>query len=188
MQLSQNEIISFSNYFPLLGSARNGDLMLRQSFTYQLASLAEDAVGPAGRLFERRFGLDVHELRVLRLIGDQPGVTFTTLAKQTRFERSATSRILSRLVKANLVEREIDDNDARQFRLHITSKGKALRERADPLSLEIEKLILSSLSQTEQKNLHHMLERLGAYLHTNFVSELERLYPDVTATKRKKKA
>ena len=162
--------------------------MLRQSFTYQLASMAEDAVGPAARLFERRFGLDVHELRVLRLIGDQPGVTFTTLAKQTRFERSATSRILSRLLKANLVQREIDDNDARQYRLLITTKGKALRERADPLSLEIEKLILSALSQQERKELHRLLERLGTFLHTDFIPELERLYPDAAAPKRKKKA
>lgn len=165
-----------------------GMSMLRQSFTYQLASMAEDTVGPAARLFEQRFGLDVHELRVLRLIGDQPGVTFTTLAKQTRFERSATSRILSRLVKANLVQREIDNNDARQFRLHITAKGKALRERADPLSLEIEKLVLSSLSQQEQTELRRMLDRLSIYLHTDFVSELERLYPESSSKKRKKKA
>lgn len=162
--------------------------MLRQSLTYQLASMAEDAVGPAARLFERRFGLDVHELRVLRLIGDQPGVTFTTLAKQTRFERSATSRILSRLVKAHLVQREIDEADARQFRLHITAKGMALRERADPLSLEIETLILSSLSPQEQKDLRRMLDRLSTFLHTDFVSELERLYPETSTTKRKKKA
>lgn len=161
--------------------------MLRQSFTYQLASIAEDAVGPAGRLFEHRFGLDVHELRVLRLIDDQPGVTFTTLAMQTRFERSATSRILSRLVKGKLVQRTIDDDDARHFRLHVTPAGKALREQADPLSLDIEALILASLSPGEQADLRRILDKLSGWLHTEFVPELERRYPDAAKPARRKK-
>ena len=152
--------------------------MLSQSFTYQLASIAENAVTPAARLFEHRFGLDVHELRVLRLIDDQPGVTFTVLAQQTRFERSATSRILSRLVKAGLVERAIDDHDARQFRLSATEAGKALRKRADPLSLEIEALILSALSGPEQAQFRKILDKLSLWLNVEFPPELERRYPD----------
>ena len=157
--------------------------MLRESLTYQLASISEDAVTPAARLFERRFGLDVHELRVLRLIDDQPGVTFTILARQTRFERSATSRILSRLVKASLIQREINDDDARQFRLHVTAAGKALRERADPLSLEIEKLILSALPQSEQVELRRILDKLSDWLKAEFIPVLESRYPDAAPTK-----
>jgi len=152
--------------------------MLGQSFTYQLASIAENAVTPAARLFEQRFGLDVHELRVLRLIDDQPGVTFTALAQQTRFERSATSRILSRLVKAGLVERAIDDHDARQFRLRATEAGKTLRKGADPLSLEIEGLILSALSEAEQMQFRTILDKLNNWLNVEFIPELERRYPE----------
>ena len=133
---------------------------------------------PAARLFEHRFGLDVDELRVLRLIDDQPGVTFTALAQQTRFERSATSRILSRLMKAELVERAIDEHDARQFRLRATEAGKALRKRADPLSLEIKTLILSALSDVEQAQFRRTLEKLILWLNEEFQPELQRRYPD----------
>lgn len=162
--------------------------MLRESLTYQLASISEDAVTPAARLFERRFGLDVHELRVLRLIDDQPGVTFTILARQTRFERSATSRILSRLVKASLIQREINDDDARQFRLHVTAAGQALRERADPLSLEIEKLILSALPQSEQVELRRILDKLSDWLQAEFIPALESRYPDAAPSKHSTRA
>lgn len=161
--------------------------MLSQSFTYQLASIAESAVVPAARLFEQRFGLDVHELRVLRLIDDQPGVTFTALAQQTRFERSATSRILSRLVKAGLVKRAIDDHDARQFRLRATDAGRALRKRADPLSLEIETLILSALTDAEQTQFRRILEKLNLWLNVEFQPELERRYPDAARKSSKKR-
>ena len=151
--------------------------MLRESVTYQLASFSEDAVGAAARLFRDRFGLNVHELRVLRLIDDQPAVTFTSLARQTKFERSATSRILSRLIKQGLVRREIDEADARHFLLHVTPAGKALREAADPLSREMESLFLSALSEAERAELRRMLDKLSVWLASGFPGEVKRRYP-----------
>ena len=152
--------------------------MLQQSFTYQLASISENAIKPAAQIFERRFGLHVQELRVLRLIGDHPGVNFTTLAAQTRFERSATSRILSRLIKSGLVRRELDEHDARQFRLFITDKGNRLLGRADPLSLELEDLILSALSPEERQQFRQALDKLSDWLEREFQRQLASRYPD----------
>lgn len=152
--------------------------MLKQSFTYQLAAIAEDAINPAARLFEQRFGLDVHDLRVLRLIDDQPGITFTRLSALTKFERSATSRILSRLVKAGLIRREIDTADARQYRLFATPKGRTLREGADPLSLDLEALILSALSNEERQQFRLILDKLSHWLNNEFSRELARRYPE----------
>jgi DNA-binding MarR family transcriptional regulator len=164
--------------------------MLQQSFTYQLASISENAIKPAAQLFERRFGLHVQELRVLRLIGDQPGVNFTTLAAQTRVERSATSRILSRLIKSDLVRRELDEHDARQFRLFITDKGTGLRERADPLSLELEELILSALSHEERQQFRRTLDKLSDWLEREFQGALARSYKEsgAGAAARRKRA
>ena len=54
--------------------------MLKRSITYQLASIAEDGIGKATRIFESRFGWNVYEIRVLRLIRATPGITFTALA------------------------------------------------------------------------------------------------------------
>ncbi|CCE03565.1 MarR family transcriptional regulator [Bradyrhizobium sp. STM 3809] len=166
-----------------------GPTVLRQSFTYQLASIAEDAISPAAKLFRKRFGLDVHELRVLRLIGDQPGITFTELAQRTRFERTATSRILSRLIKGALVRRELDERDARKFQLYITQTGDALRKRADPLSLELEGLILSRLSASERADFRRILDKLTNWLTLEFPAELKRLEDNYTTrgTRKAKK-
>lgn len=161
--------------------------MLRQSVTYQLASIAEDAVRPAARLFESRFGLNVHELRVLRLIDDQPGVTFTSLARQTKFERSATSRILSRLIKAGLVRREIDEDDARHFRLFSTQAAKDLRKDADPLSLEMETLLLSTLSDEERRELRRLLDKLSGWVKDEFEKELVRYSDQAPSSLKKRK-
>jgi DNA-binding MarR family transcriptional regulator len=152
--------------------------MLRQSLTYQLVSIAEDAVGQGGTLFKQRFGLDVHELRVLRLIDDEPGATFTALAAKTKFERSATSRILSRLVKSGLIRRRIDANDARHFRLFATPKGKALRIEADPLSLELEAMVLAPLSGDERRQFLAALAKLSDWVKGGFHAEMAKRFPD----------
>ena len=155
--------------------AESDRAMLQKSFTYQLASIAEDAITPAAKLFKQRFGLDVRELRVLRLVGDEPGVSFTELARRTRFERSATSRILSRLIKNSLIRRAIDDGDARKFQFYLTQKGEDLRKKADPLSLEMESLILSNLSGSERQEFRRILDKLTAWLADEFPIELAKI-------------
>ena len=155
--------------------------MPAQSFTYQLASIAQDAIGAAERLFVQRFGLTVHDLRVLRLIGDNPDTTFTWLTAATKIERSATSRILARLIKAGLVRREIDDTDARHFRLRITAKGRTLRGKADPLTEELETLILSSLDDDDRVRLMRMLNHRSDWLNTAFPQALASRYPELEA-------
>jgi DNA-binding MarR family transcriptional regulator len=162
--------------------------MLRQSLTYQLVSIAEDAIGQGAALFKWRFGFDVHELRVLRLIDDEPGVTFTALADKTKFERSATSRILTRLVKSGLVRRRIDDRDARQFRLFSTPKGRALRAQADPLSLELEALMLAPLSEAERQQFLGLLKRIADWVTGDFVGEMSRRSPSPERAKAARKA
>jgi len=152
--------------------------MLRQSLTYQLVSIAEDAIGQGASLFKQRFGLDVHELRVLRLIDDEPGVTFTALAANTKFERSATSRILSRLVNASLVRRRIDPDDARHFQLFATPKGRALRIEADPLSLQLEALVLAPLDAEERRQFLAALAKISDWVKSGFSAEMAKRFPE----------
>ncbi len=149
------------------------------SLTYQLAAIAGDAIGAAERLFVERFDLTIHELRVLRLIGDNPGTTFTWLTSATKIERSATSRILARLIKAGFVRREIDALDARQFKLRITAKGRNVRAKADPLTEALEALILSCLDEGERIRLTRSLNRISDWLNTGFPTELAKRYREL---------
>ena len=155
--------------------------MARQSLTYQLAAISEDAVGLADRMFKQRFGMHVHELRVLRLIDDQPGVTFTQLATQTKIERSATSRIVTRLIRAGYVRRKTDARDARQFQLTATARARALRERADPLTDEIEALVLSALPAARRRQFLEMLDALANWLQADFARLLAEHYPELAS-------
>ena len=152
--------------------------MLNRSLTYHLASIAEDGIGNATRIFEKRFGWNVYEIRVLRLVRDTPGITFTRLAQLTKFERSATSRILSRLIKAGLVTRTNSEKDARQFSLTVTQAGLELCEKADPLSLELEAIMLEPLSETQRDAFREMLSMLLPWVREGYVEKVRERFPE----------
>jgi DNA-binding MarR family transcriptional regulator len=152
--------------------------MLKQSLTYLLASIADEGIGRADRLFEQRFGWSVRELRVLRLVHDNPGITFTELARLTRFERSATSRILTRLIKAGLVRRVGVEADRRRFELSATAKGVRLCAKADPLSLELEELMLAPLTARQRAELLAMMERMRAWVEGGYAARIAERFPE----------
>lgn len=162
------------------------DPMLNRSLTYHLASIAEDGIGNATRIFESRFGWNVYEIRVLRLIRDTPGITFTQLAQLTKFERSATSRTLSRLIKAGLVTRTNSSEDARQFTLMVTDAGTELCEQADPLSLELEAIMLEPLSNGEREEFRRMLATVLAWIRQGYGEKVTQRFPEARGAKAKK--
>ena len=162
--------------------------MLRQSLTYQLASVAEDGISNAGRIFETRFGLSVYEIRVLRLIRDNPSITFTELAKLTKFERTATSRMLSRLIKAGLVQRTNSPLDARRFTLTVTQDGLDLCEQADPISLALEAMMLDPLSEPEREALRSMLGRILTWVRAGYADKVGERFPEARSPRPSQKA
>ncbi len=157
--------------------------MLERSLTYHLSSIVEDAIGNANHIFEVRFGWSVRELRVLRLVRASPGITFTALAQLTKFERSLTSRIVTSLIKAGLITRTNSSVDGRRFTLTATMEGEALCAEAEPLTLDLEQLMLTPLTGEERQRLWAMVERVRAWVQGGYVREVATRYPEVQARK-----
>ena len=157
--------------------------MLKQSLTYALASIAEEGIGTADRLFRQRFGWDVRELRVLRLVRDTPGITFTALARLTRFERSLTSRILTRMIKAGLIERIGVEGDGRQYTFVMTAEGERLCAEADPLSLEMEAMMLAPLTAEQRESLAGMMDAVLGWVTDGYRARILERFPEAGAAK-----
>jgi DNA-binding MarR family transcriptional regulator len=155
--------------------------MLNRSLTYHLSAITEDGIGNADHIFETRFGWSVRELRVLRIVRSTPGVTFTALAALTKFDRSLTSRILSNLIKAGLIARTNSTEDARIFTLKATGKGEALCARADPLTAELEALMMQPLTEEEREAFLAMIGRVRTWVQEGYIEEVARRYPEMGA-------
>ncbi|MGL4325756.1 MAG: MarR family winged helix-turn-helix transcriptional regulator [Beijerinckiaceae bacterium] len=159
--------------------------MLTRSLTYQLASLADEGIRRATRIFEVRFGWNVNEIRVLRLIRDNPGITFTQLARLTRFERTATSRMLTKLTRAGLVVRAGAQEDARQYPLAASVEGLQLCRDADPLTAELEALMLKPLTDLQNREFNQALETVLAWVQDGYVKAVTERFPEALESQKK---
>ena len=131
---------------------------------FRLDILSNEAMQAVDSIYLAECGLDVRHLRILRLIGHQPGITFSNLARLTRLERGLTSRIVTALTAKRLIERQVSSDDARQFYLNLTRKGEAVRVRAGVLADQLENLLLAPLSEEERATLSLCLEKLTGWV------------------------
>lgn len=141
--------------------------------------LADGPVSETARQFRTLFGWGVQEFRVLRTIRDNPGVTFTDLVAATRLQRSLVSRILVRLVKAGMAQREGSERDARRYFLSVTPQGAEICGRADRFAAELEALLLNPLSREDRRKLKESIDALIDWAADGYKVELRRRFPDV---------
>ena len=134
--------------------------------TFRLDSLAQNAIAANDAIFVQLLGLTIREVRVLRLIDDQPGTTFVEIAAMTALERTQVSRIIQRLIAQKFVRRRNSRQDARRFQLFATSAGKKLRTRARDLSNALEAILLEPLNPDEARALHDALQCLAHWVRS----------------------
>jgi len=141
--------------------------------TYRLDVLSTGAIRMANEVYAARCGLGVRELRVLRLIDDNPGITFSDLIAETRFERSLASRLLNGLLREALVERENSATDARVFNLRTTKAGRERRRLATRIGQKLEADLLRPLSQLQRADLLRSIELLTDWVYGDFARQLD---------------
>ena len=145
--------------------------------TYRLDTLSSSAIEMANQVYVRCCGLNVRELRILRLADDNPGITFSELAAETRFERTLTSRLLSKLIKGGLIRRTIGKEDARQFNLHTTAKGRELCRKATLVAGELEEHLLAPLATAEREALDSYLQKLTEWVDGGAKTTIGQAFP-----------
>lgn len=135
--------------------------MARDSFlTFRLDQLSQTAMAKASQVYKERLGLNIRELRVLRAIGDQPGLSSRTLSEATFIEQTLVSKHLRKLVDAGLVQRELESADARRVVLDLTAQGQTIREEADRLGEAMERDFLSVLTPEELAQFNRCIDKL----------------------------
>lgn len=132
--------------------------------TYRLNIVAQEAIAINDPIFIRETGFNLRELRVLRIICDNPGVSFADIAKMTGLERSLTSRLIQKLLKSDVISRENSPEDARVFMLTPTENGIEIRKKARDVSNRLETILTQPLTRSELDQLQSYLERLAGWV------------------------
>jgi len=107
-------------------------------------------------------GMTVPQYNVLRILnGVYPGAhPRGDIARRMIRRAPDLTRMLDRLVRMGLVEREKGDLDHRQSLARITQKGRELLERMQPKVAHINQILSRRLSEQEAGGLVALLEKV----------------------------
>ena len=135
--------------------------------TYLLEIIADEAIAGNDAIFLRALGYSIREMRVLRIVDDNPGITFVEIWEKSGLERSLTSRILQKLIGDGLLFRNSSGTDARKYHLATTPKGQALRQRGRVMSDALEALLLDPFPAENRARLFDQIELLGRWVRSD---------------------
>ncbi len=110
----------------------------------------------------RSLGLTPSQFDVIATLGNTPGMTLTELARKTLIIKSSLTGVVDRLVKANLVERRVPDQDRRCFVAVLTPAGEEVFHRVFPAHISYMKDFFAPLSEEEMRKVCHSLEVVRA--------------------------
>ena len=117
----------------------------------------------AGEFF-RPFGLTDVQFNLMMLLkyqsGHEEGLSQAQLSDMMLVNRANITSLIDRMEKANFVVRTPAPSDRRSNIVKLTSRGRKLLARIEPLYTNEVKRIMAVLKQTEQKTLIAMLEKI----------------------------
>lgn len=121
--------------------------------------LAQICRGHRGKAQERLSQIGLHtgqEMFLLRL-WRKDGQTQTELADEICIQPATITRMIDRLTKEGLVERQEDAEDRRVSRVYLTEAGRALRQPVEDIWHELEQESFANLTLDEQVLLRRLL-------------------------------
>ena len=109
----------------------------------------------------RHFGISSQQYNVLRILkGQYPKPSSLILVRERMLDKeSNASRLIDKLVKAELTRRVQCPNDRRQVEITITEKGIELLKKMNPKVDEIS-TSMKSLSEQDAETLNSLLDKL----------------------------
>ena len=84
------------------------------------------------KVFLGQYGLNVPRFYVLMHVENNPGINYILLSDLLLCTKSNTTRVVRGMQKDGLINREVDPNDRRSYRLTLSKAGRDLFNRVYP--------------------------------------------------------
>ncbi|MBB4262752.1 MULTISPECIES: MarR family winged helix-turn-helix transcriptional regulator [unclassified Bradyrhizobium] len=122
--------------------------------------IANKLSNSATAFYQREFGVNVTEWRVMSLLAIEPGIPASRICHVIGFDKGPVSRTLAGLEKRGLISIRTDPNDGRTHSISLTARGRATHDKVIAAALERERRLLSCLNKDEREVLIGLLRRL----------------------------
>lgn len=103
--------------------------------------------------------LSVNQLRALRFIRREPGISQKALAEKLEVTSAAVSMWISKLIDAEFVQKYPSEDDARMMCLYLGPAGQELIRTFEQTQIEIIAGVLHGMPRDEQQIVVEALER-----------------------------
>ena len=135
----------------------------RDYVNFRLERVSRTAREAADKVYTRTCGLDILQIRVLRVVAEKPGQAVNSIVRELMLDRSLVSRIISKLVRQKLIRRTISPADARQLLLAATAAGQQRVRKANALGDALNLDLLSVLDEQEIEIFDRCLAKLATW-------------------------
>lgn len=139
---------------------RRPPLQLDQFLPYRLSVLSNRISQTIAHAYKARFGLGVTEWRVMAVLAHQPGMSANQVVQRTAMDKVAVSRAVAGLQVRGLLQRTVDERDARRSVLALSPTGEDIYDEVVPLALAFEAHIFGDMPADERATLFRLLDRL----------------------------
>lgn len=136
-------------------------LRLRAYLPYRLSILSNTVSRKIADLYDREFGINIWQWRVMAIVGEQPEISATELAQRTAMDKVAVSRAVAGLVELGYLDRTPSKQDARRSALTLTKIGHSIYNQIVPLARQAEEDLLADLSDKDAADLERLMEKLA---------------------------
>jgi DNA-binding MarR family transcriptional regulator len=142
-------------------ASRTREFVIQDSLGYVINREARSfAQELAGELRQR--GIGIGQWAVLLFLWARDGMSQAELARVVAIEPPTMVRTIDRMVRDGLVTRAPDPEDRRISRIHLTDRGRALRDELVPKAAAVNEANLARLTKSEGRTLYRLLAKLIA--------------------------
>ncbi|MEM7336769.1 MAG: MarR family transcriptional regulator [Chloroflexota bacterium] len=111
------------------------------------------------------------EIHLLKMVGDQPGIFTSEVARSFNVTRAVISKTALKLETRGFLRKEEDAQDKRRLRLFLTAKGAKAYRLHDAYHQEIDRPLfdfLDSLNTAELQIIEEFLKHANSLIENNF--------------------
>ncbi len=110
----------------------------------------------------KEYDLSVQQYNVLRILRGQKGnpANLSTVQERMVDRNSNTTRLIDKLIKKDLVERQVCPDNRRKIELFITQPGLDLLSELDPITEQNNAQILQNFTENEIETFNNLLDKL----------------------------
>lgn len=123
-------------------------------------SICLQAILDEGLRYRGQHELPAHEAIVVDMVGKNPQITMTELAKSCSTLPNTMTGVIDRLERRGFVRRRRDERDRRIVTVELTELGKEAVEITQEFLREYADLLLNRLAEDERDILIRLLQRI----------------------------